>query len=92
MRTVTLYGREGCCLCDDAREILERARAEHPFVFVERDIDCDEALLRAYLERIPVVEIDGIEAFQFFVDADQLRQRLIDPRDGSGPLVEWEAG
>ena len=53
---VVLYGRDGCCLCDDARAILERVRARHPFALVERDIDADEALLRAYLERIPVVD------------------------------------
>ena len=59
MTTVVLYGRAGCCLCDDAREILERVRRERPFALEERDIDSDDALLRAYLERIPVVTIDG---------------------------------
>ena len=53
MRTVVLYGRDGCCLCDDAREILLRVRARRPFVLEDRDIDEDEELLRAYLERIP---------------------------------------
>ena len=51
MSTVVLYGRPGCCLCDDAREVLERVRARHPFGLQERDIEGDEALLRAYLER-----------------------------------------
>jgi hypothetical protein len=73
---IVLYGREGCCLCDDARDVLLRVRAEHPFAFAERDIDHDEALLRAYLERIPVVTIDGVEAFALFVDESKLRQRL----------------
>ena len=62
MRTVVLYGRDGCCLCDDAREILLRVRARRPFVLEDRDIEQDEKLLRAYLERIPVVTIDGVEA------------------------------
>jgi hypothetical protein len=73
---VILYGREGCCLCDEARLVLERVRAEHPFAFSERDIDGDDQLLRAYLERIPVVTIDGVEAFELFVDEAQLRERL----------------
>jgi glutaredoxin len=73
---VVLYGRDGCCLCEEAREILERVRATHPFAFIERDIDADERLLRAYLERIPVVAIDGVEVFELFVDEAQLRRRL----------------
>ncbi len=76
MRTVTLYGRAGCCLCDEAREILLSVRAKHPFVMNEQDIDLDDSLLRAYLERIPVVTIDGVEAFALFVDQVELARRL----------------
>lgn len=73
---VVLYGRAGCCLCDDAREVLLKVRAERPFEFSERNIDTDDALLRAYLERIPVVTIDGVETFELWVDESELRQRL----------------
>ena len=76
MRKVVLYGRDGCCLCDDAREILLRVRARRPFVLEDRDIDGDEELLRAYLERIPVVTIDGVEQFELFVDESELERRL----------------
>ncbi|MGZ4252276.1 MAG: glutaredoxin family protein [Solirubrobacteraceae bacterium] len=76
MRTVVLYGRDGCCLCDDAREILLRVRARRPFVLEDRDIDGDDELLREYLERIPVVTIDGIEEFELFVDESELERRL----------------
>jgi Glutaredoxin-like domain (DUF836) len=75
-REVILYGREGCCLCDEARAILLRVRGSYPFRFEERDIERDESLLRAYLERIPVVTIDGVEVFEFFVDEAELTQRL----------------
>ena len=81
VQEVVLYGRDGCCLCDDARVILERVRARHPFRLSERDIDADEALLRAYLERIPVVAIDGVEAFELFVDESELERRLTDPNE-----------
>lgn len=81
---VVLYGRDGCCLCDDARAILERVRADVPFTFSERDIDDDEGLLRAYLERIPVITIDGVEAFELFIDASELRRRLGLARVDSG--------
>jgi glutaredoxin len=76
MTAVVLYARAGCCLCDDARAILERVRRERPFTLEERDIDSDDALLRAYLERIPVVTIDGAEAFELFVDESELARRL----------------
>ena len=76
MRTVVLYGRDGCCLCDDAREILLRVRARRPFVLEDRDIEQDEKLLQAYLERIPVVTIDGVEQFELFVDESELERRL----------------
>jgi glutaredoxin len=73
---VVLFTRDGCCLCDDAREVLLRVRAQKSFAFEERDIESDEGTLRAYLERIPVVTIDGVEAFELFVDEVELRERL----------------
>ena len=76
MRHVVLYTREGCCLCDTAREVLERVRSRHEFALKEVDIDGDDALLRAYLERIPVVTIDGEERFELSVNERELEQRL----------------
>jgi len=73
---VVLYGRPGCCLCDDARQLLLRVRADHPFTLREHDIESDDALMRAYLERIPVVTIDGVEAFELLVDEHELVRRL----------------
>ena len=73
---VTLYGRPGCHLCDDARVALERVRAEVPFELEERDITQDDALHRAYLVRIPVVCVDGEELFEYHVDEAVLRARL----------------
>ena len=76
MPEITLYGRPGCHLCEEARAALERVRAELPFALVERDIERDERLLHAYLERIPVIALDGEELFDFFVDEAELRRRL----------------
>ena len=73
---VVLYGRRGCHLCEEARAVLMRVRAEHPFHFAERDIETDERLLRDYLERIPVVTIDGAERFELFLDAGDLTAAL----------------
>ncbi|HEY2436916.1 MAG TPA: glutaredoxin family protein [Solirubrobacteraceae bacterium] len=76
MKSVVLYTRPGCCLCQEAREVLERLRAKHSFALAERDIDQDDGLLRRYLERIPVVEVDGLVAFELFVDEPELERLL----------------
>ena len=76
MRTVTLYGRPDCHLCGEARVALERVRATHPFALEEVDIEADDELFKRYLERIPVVALDGEELFDFFVDEQALRAKL----------------
>ncbi len=73
---VTVYGRTGCHLCDDALVVLRRIRAEAGFALRTVDIDEDPALLRAYLERIPVIALDGQVLYEFVVDEADLRSRL----------------
>jgi hypothetical protein len=53
-----------------------RVRERSPFTFEEVDIEADDALLRRYLERIPVVAIDGEERFEYFVDETTLEAKL----------------
>jgi hypothetical protein len=55
---------------------LRALQPELGFALEERDITVDDALLRAYFERIPVVSLDGEELFDFFVDEPLLRERL----------------
>jgi glutaredoxin len=73
---VTLYGRPGCHLCDSAREAIARVAAERPLELREVDIETDDALLAAYLERIPVVELDGREISELEFDPDDLSAAL----------------
>jgi glutathione S-transferase len=77
MSVVTLYGRPGCHLCDDARAALLRVRAAAPFDLHEVDITRDDALHARYLERIPVIALDGEELFDYFVDEDALARRIL---------------
>ncbi len=69
---LVLYGRPGCHLCDDARAVLDRIGEPYD----EVNIEDDDELHRRYLERIPVVTLDGDELFDFFVDEAALRARL----------------
>jgi len=73
---VTLYGKPGCHLCDDAREVVERVRKQHPFELREVDISLDPVLFREYGERIPVLALDGEELFDHFVEEAVLVERL----------------
>jgi glutaredoxin len=76
MSEVTLYGKPGCCLCDEAKEAIQALRQERAFELREVDVSLDPALHRSYGERIPVVAIDGEEVFELEVDPAALRERL----------------
>jgi hypothetical protein len=73
---VTLFAAAECHLCENARRVLAQVRAELPFEFEDVDITGDTDLERRYRERIPVVLVDGEEAFTYFVHPDGLRRRL----------------
>ena len=74
--TVRLVGARGCHLCESARRVVENVRAEVPFTLEEIDITDDEALEREFRERIPVVFVNGEEAFTYIVHPDALRRRV----------------
>ena len=76
MTLVTLYGKPGCCLCDEAKAEIAAARAEVDFDLREVDVSLDPSLNREYGERIPVVEVDGSETFELHVDAPELLRAL----------------
>jgi glutaredoxin len=73
MSSVVLYARPGCHLCDQAREAIERVRAQTPFAFEEIDISGDDALELEYGIRVPVVLVDGRERFEIAVDEAELK-------------------
>jgi glutaredoxin len=76
-RRVTLYGRPDCHLCDEAREALAGLRSQGlEFDLTEVDVERDDALLRSYLERIPVVEVEGEVVSELVFDADAFRTAL----------------
>jgi glutaredoxin len=76
MSVVTVYSAPECHLCSDAIAALRRLQPELGFALQERDITADEILHRTYLERVPVVALDGEELFDYFVDEAVLRERL----------------
>ena len=76
MTTLTLYGKPGCHLCEDARAAVERVTARRGVPLAQVDISRDPVLYKRYGERIPVLELDGETVFEFFVDEVVLERRL----------------
>ncbi|QEU79429.1 glutaredoxin family protein [Streptomyces subrutilus] len=75
-RTVTLIGKPGCHLCEDAREVVGRVCAETGARWEEKDISQDGELYRRHWEQIPVVLIDGEQHTFWRVNAERLRRAL----------------
>jgi glutaredoxin len=74
---LTLYGRPGCHLCAEARDAILDLCAELGGIELrEVDIERDEKLLAAYLERIPVIALDGEIVSELALDQHDLRRRL----------------
>jgi glutaredoxin len=76
VRAVTVYVAQGCHLCEAALEVVEQVRAETGFDLGVVDIAGDASLEAQYREHIPVIEIDGVRAFTYYVTPDGLRGAL----------------
>lgn len=76
MTRVTLYGKPGCHLCDDARAIVQAVCAELGVDWSEIDITQDDRLLTEYGEQIPVTFVDGKQHDFWRVDPARLRKAL----------------
>jgi glutaredoxin len=74
---VVVYSRPECHLCERAIAALVALHEEgYRFALHEIDIDSDELLLRRHLERIPVVEVNGVETSELVFDEGAVRARL----------------
>ncbi|MEJ7795594.1 MAG: glutaredoxin family protein [Nocardioides sp.] len=73
---VTLYGRAGCHLCDEARAVIDRVCGDLGEAYVEIDIDGDDDLRARYGEEIPVTLVDGRQHDFWRVDEQRLRAAL----------------
>ena len=77
MADVVVYSRPGCHLCEEAlAQIVALHEEGYRFNLHEVDIESNELLLRRHLERIPVVEVDGIEVSELILDRKALGARL----------------
>ena len=76
---IVLYTRRNCCLCDEAKTLLEK----YNVLVREVDIDADPELRQRYDQCVPVVAIDGQERFRGRINEVLLRRLLQTPRPSS---------
>ena len=73
---ITLLGRPGCHLCDDARAVIERVAADLGVSWEERDITASPDDMREYWDKIPVTLVDGVQIDFWRVSEGRLRAAL----------------
>jgi len=81
---VTLVTRRGCCLCQEARTVLETVRRDIPFRLVVRDLDAEPDLPASWSEHLPVVLVEGRKRFKVHVSERRLRRLLHRAAPGPG--------
>lgn len=74
-RELVVYTASGCCLCDDARAVLDRLAPELGLDVQWVHIDGDAELERRWRQEIPVGLLDGRKVFKYRVDEPLLRRR-----------------
>jgi glutaredoxin len=75
-RTVVVYSRKGCHLCEVVKESLHKLSRRGGFTWQEIDVDSDHELRREYNDQVPVIFIDGHKAFKYHMDEREFLRRL----------------
>jgi hypothetical protein len=83
MKRLTFYTKPGCCVCDEALEVVEEVGRTVKFDFDKIDVSTSDDLLERYGAFVPVIEIDGIKAFEFQVDGRELELMLTQTPNGT---------
>jgi glutaredoxin len=73
---VVIYSRPGCHLCEDAKQIMEASGCAEEYTLDEINIESDPELLKRYRYDIPVITINGVEAFRHRLTLEEFRQRI----------------
>lgn len=76
MTRVIIYSRPGCHLCEEAKTAIQAAGCDGQYELDEVNIETDPDLLRRYRFEIPVITIDGVEAFRNRVSSDEFREAI----------------
>ncbi len=77
LRTVVVYSRKGCHLCEVVKESLSKLSRRGGFTWSEIDVDANPELRRQYNDEVPVVFIDGRKAFKYHMDEREFMRKLV---------------
>jgi glutaredoxin len=75
-RSVVVYSRKGCHLCEVVKESLAKLSRRGGFTWREIDVDTDAELRREFNDQVPVVFIDGRKAFKYHMDEQEFLRKL----------------
>ncbi len=75
-RSVVVYSRKGCHLCEVVKESLSKLSRRGGFTWSEIDVDSDSGLRRQYNDEVPVVFIDGRKAFKYHMDEQEFLRKI----------------
>ncbi len=80
---VTIYGKQGCCLCDEAEKMLRELSAEYSLEIEKIDITSDEGLFEKYRYIIPVVALNDEITFELKISRYRLEKALRQLQSGA---------
>jgi glutaredoxin len=84
-RQVILYTRPGCHLCEEAKQEMRAASCANEYTLQEINIESEAELLKRYQYDIPVIFVDGVEAFRHRLTSDAFRKTLRSEAGASHP-------
>lgn len=85
LHKITLYSKEGCHLCENAKEALFELEDDFEIELAEVDITTDSALFEKYKYTIPVMVIDDSIVLETRIDARKIYRALA---EGYGPRLK----
>ena len=74
---VIIYSKPGCHLCDEAKEAILAAGCNDQITLTEINIESGPELMSKYRYDIPVIAINGVEAFMHRIDPTEFRERIL---------------
>jgi glutaredoxin len=77
---VVIYSRPGCHLCEEAKNVMEASGCREEYTLEEINIESDPELLRRYRYDIPVITINGKDAFTHRLTANEFRLKVKEGR------------
>ena len=82
---LTIYSKPGCHLCEEAKEVMRGADCSDLYTFAEVNIESDPELFARYRYDIPVIMIDGTEAFRHRLIAEEFKVQILHRSGASRP-------